>query len=168
MYFWFLFALLFLCFIQFLSLLDLKKKLPLKLYTTFILLFLFSCLGYALGFPGGSDGQESACNAGDVRHGGSISGLPWRRKCYPTPEYLLRESHGQRRLAGYSLWGHKESDTSKHLNTHKILMCEKTRSLNSVLDMLSLQWLSNIQVDMSGIPLNIWIRYSREESELEI
>ena len=37
------------------------------------------------GFPDGSAGKESACNAGDV---GSIPGLgrfPWRRERLPTP-----------------------------------------------------------------------------------
>ena len=33
--------------------------------------FLITLLYYLLGFPGGSDGKESACNAGDP---GSISG----------------------------------------------------------------------------------------------
>ena len=28
----------------------------------------------------------------------------------PTPVFLAGESHGQRSLAGYSPWGHKESD----------------------------------------------------------
>ena len=28
----------------------------------------------------------------------------------PTPVFLPGESHGQRNLAGYSPWGHKESD----------------------------------------------------------
>ena len=32
---------------------------------------------------------------------------PWRRKWQPTPVFLPGESHGQRRLVGYSLWGHK-------------------------------------------------------------
>ena len=31
----------------------------------------------------------------------------------PTPVFLPGESHGQRSLAGYSPWGHKESDTTK-------------------------------------------------------
>ena len=45
-----------------------------------------------LGFPGGSDGKESACNAGDL---GSIPGLrkiPWRRAWQPTPVFLPGES----------------------------------------------------------------------------
>ena len=29
--------------------------------------------------------------------------------------YLPGEAHGQRSLTGYSLWGHKESDTTEHL-----------------------------------------------------
>ena len=37
-------------------------------------------------------------------------GKIWRRKCQPTPGFLPGESHGPRNLAGYSLWGHKESD----------------------------------------------------------
>ena len=32
--------------------------------------------------------------------------------------FLPRESHGQRSLAGYSLWGRKESDTTQQLSTH--------------------------------------------------
>ena len=45
----------------------------------------------------------------------------WRRKCQPTPVFLPGESHGQRSLEGYSLWGHKESDTTErltHTHTH--------------------------------------------------
>ena len=38
---------------------------------------------------------------------------PLERKWQPTLAFLLGESHGQRSLAGYSPWGHKESDTSK-------------------------------------------------------
>ena len=32
---------------------------------------------------------------------------PWRRKWQPTPVFLPGESHGQRSLAGYSLWVEK-------------------------------------------------------------
>ena len=38
---------------------------------------------------------------------------PWRRAWQPIPVCLPRESHGQRSLAGYSPWGHKESDTTE-------------------------------------------------------
>ena len=71
------------------------------------------------GFPCGSDGKESACNAGDLD---SIPGLgrsPGEGKP-PTPVFWPREFHGL-----YSQWDHKESDmtqvtehTHTHTNTH--------------------------------------------------
>ena len=33
--------------------------------------------------------------------------IPWRRKWQPTPAFLPGKSHKQRRLVGYSPWGHK-------------------------------------------------------------
>ena len=39
---------------------------------------------------------------------GAFIQLQWRRKWQPTPLFLPGESHGQRSLAGYSPWGHKE------------------------------------------------------------
>ena len=33
----------------------------------------------------------------------------------------LENPHGQRSLAGYSPWGHEESDTTKQLNTAHLL-----------------------------------------------
>ena len=53
----------------------------------------------------------TAGDAGDV---GSIPGsgrFPWRRKWHPTPVFLSGEFHRLKSLAGYSSWGHKESDT---------------------------------------------------------
>ena len=43
-----------------------------------------------------------------------------------TPVFFLGELHKQRTLAGYCLWGHKESDTTErlthtHTHTHKHL-----------------------------------------------
>ena len=42
--------------------------------------------------------------------------IPWRRKWQSTPVLLPGKSHGQRSLVGYSLWGHRESDTTERLN----------------------------------------------------
>ena len=39
--------------------------------------------------------------------------IPWRRKWQHTPVFLPGKSHGQRSLAGYSPWGHTESDTTE-------------------------------------------------------
>ena len=72
---------------------------------------LFSAVG--LGFPGGSDGKESACDAGDP---GSIPGFgrsPGDRNGLPTLVFLPGESHGEKSLAGYSPSGRKESDTTE-------------------------------------------------------
>ena len=41
--------------------------------------------------------------------------IPWGRKWQPTPAFLPGEFHEQRSLGGYSLWGHKESDTTEWL-----------------------------------------------------
>ena len=61
-----------------------------------------------MGFPGGSDSKASACNAGTwVQSLGQED--PWRRKWQPTVVLLPGQSHRQRRLMGYSPWGHKES-----------------------------------------------------------
>ena len=38
--------------------------------------------------------------------------IPWRRKWQPTPVLLPAESHGQRRLAGYSPWVRKSRTQS--------------------------------------------------------
>ena len=65
-------------------------------------------------FPGGSVSKESACNAGDM---GSILGLSrsQKRRLQPTLVLLPGEFLGQRRLAGYRPWGHKESDMTEWL-----------------------------------------------------
>ena len=70
-------------------------------------------------FPGGSDGKESACTAGDL---GLIPGLgrfPWRRGQLPTAVFLPGEFHGQRSPVGYSPWGCKESNITERLSLLK-------------------------------------------------
>ena len=60
---------------------------------------------YLLGFPGGSDGKEFTCNAGDL---GSIPGLgrsPGEGHGNPLQDSCLENPHGQRSLEGYSPWG---------------------------------------------------------------
>ena len=39
--------------------------------------------------------------------------IPWKRAWQHTLVFLPGESHGQRRLVGYSPWGHKEQDTTE-------------------------------------------------------
>ena len=69
-----------------------------------------------LGFPGGSDGKEFACNAGNL---GSILGLgrsPGEWNSYPLQDSCLENPHGQRSLADYSPWGPKELDTTEQFS----------------------------------------------------
>ena len=54
------------------------------------------------GFPGGSDGKESSCNAGDWSDPW-VGKIPWRRAWQPTPVFLPGESHGLRRQS-VGLW----------------------------------------------------------------
>ena len=51
---------------------------------------------------------------------GSIpeSGISLRKEVEPTPVFLLRESHGQRKLVGYSPGGCKELDRTERRSTH--------------------------------------------------
>ena len=51
----------------------------------------------------------------ETRFDAWVRKIPWRRKCLPTPVFLPGESHGQKNLAGYSPWGHKELDTTEQL-----------------------------------------------------
>ena len=41
----------------------------------------------------------------------------------PSPVFLPGKSQGQRRLAGYSPWGHKESDTTEHARKQLVMQC---------------------------------------------
>jgi len=65
-----------------------------------------------LGLPCGSVVKNLPASAGDV---GWIPGWgrsPGEGKGNPLQYSCLEKSHGQRSLAGYNLWGHKELDTT--------------------------------------------------------
>ena len=70
-----------------------------------------------MGFPGGSDSKESACNAGDM---GLIPGLgrfPGGGHGNPVQYSCLENPYGPRSLAGYRPWDYKELDTTERLST---------------------------------------------------
>ena len=71
-----------------------------------------------MGLPCGSDGKESACNAGTPRFNPWVRKILWGREWQSAPAFLFGEFHGQRSLANYSPWGHKESDMTEQLSTH--------------------------------------------------
>ena len=60
--------------------------------------------------------KKLPANAGDVKEEGGED--PWRRTWQTTPEFLPGESHRQRSLAGYSLYGTKSPKELKQLNMH--------------------------------------------------
>ena len=67
-------------------------------------------------------------NAGDVRDMGSIPGLGRSPGVGNSslPQYsCLEKFHGQRKLAGYSPWGHKESERAEYLSTGSSIMIIK-------------------------------------------
>ena len=66
--------------------------------------------------PGGASGKEPTCQYRRPKRPGfdpCVGKIPWRREWQPTPAFLLGTFHGQRGLAGYSPWGHKELDTTE-------------------------------------------------------
>ena len=74
-----------------------------------------------MGFPNDSMGREFAYNAGDMREmhiHTQVRKISWKGKWQPTPLFLPGKSHRQRSLVGYSLQGHKESNTIEHSTQH--------------------------------------------------
>ena len=49
--------------------------------------------------------------------------MPWRRAWQHTPVFLLGEPHGQRSLADYSRWSHRESDMTEAAEAHVQALC---------------------------------------------
>ena len=73
------------------------------------------------GFPGSSYSKESSCSAGDPGLIPELGISPGGRHGPPLQYSFLGNPHGQRRLVGYTPWGHKESDTTEatyYAHTH--------------------------------------------------
>ena len=78
----------------------------------------FKILGWGGGWgtPGGCRGKEAICQCKTCKRGGFdpwVEKIAWKGKWQPTPVFLPGEFHGQRSLAGYSPWGHKESNLTE-------------------------------------------------------
>ena len=71
---------------------------------------------------------------------------PWRKEWQPAPIFLPGDSHGQRSLAGYSLWwqrvGHSWSNWAQHVSIQAIwymqswlvrTTCDKTWSMRKII-----------------------------------
>ena len=71
---------------------------------------------YMMGFQGGTSGKEPTCQC--RRHKRCelhpwVRKIPWRRAWQAISVFLPEESHGQRTLAGYSLRGCKQLNTTE-------------------------------------------------------
>jgi len=65
---------------------------------------------------GGSVGKKICLQCGRPGFNSWVGKIPCRREWQPTPVFWPGEFHGQRSLAGYSPWGHKESDMTKKIS----------------------------------------------------
>ena len=77
-----------------------------------------------LGFPGGTV-VKNVCQFRRCKRQGFdpwVGKIPWSRKWQPTPVFLRGKFHGERSLAGYSPWGHEESDMSMHAQAKSSVM----------------------------------------------
>ena len=84
-----------------------------KFSSVFFLIYIYSTLYKNRSFPGGSNGKESACNAGDMSLIPGSGRSPGEGNGHPHQYFCLENLHGQRSLAGYGPQGHKESDTTE-------------------------------------------------------
>ena len=59
--------------------------------------------------------KKLPANAGDRRYRSDpwVGKILWRRAWQPTPVFLPGESYGQRSLASYGPWGHKDLDMTE-------------------------------------------------------
>ena len=69
------------------------------------------------GLPSWLSDKEFACRCRRCRFDSWVGKIPWSRK-QPIPVFLSGKFQRQRSLAGYSLWGWKESDTAEYSGTH--------------------------------------------------
>ena len=110
-----------------------------------------------MGFPGGSDGKESDCNAGDL---GSIPGLgrsPGEGNGSPLQYSCLENPMDRGPWLGYSPWGHKESYFTFTLRllylilTNGLLKCNK-HTQNTYIIAYSLMHFHNTQIKRRASP----------------
>ena len=95
--------------------------------------------------------------AASARRGFSpwIRKIPWKRKWQPTPVCLPGKSHRQRSLVSYSPWGHKESDMTEQLSTHRHMHSSSCgwKSLTLPSCCISQNWLWNANGEFKSVIL---------------
>ena len=70
-----------------------------------------------LSCTGGSNGKEYACHAGDLCLIPGLGRSPGGGHDNPLLYSCLENPPGQRSLAGYSAWGHEESEMTEKIST---------------------------------------------------
>ena len=74
--------------------------------------------------------------------------IPWRRKWKATPVFLPGNSHGQRRLEGYSSWSCKESSMTEVTVHARTYMYTSVQLLSSV-RLVVIPWTAACQASLS-------------------
>ena len=96
------------------------------------------------GLPRWLSSRESACLGSPLLEGRRcafnpwVRKFPWRRKWQPILVFLPATSHGQKRLTGYNLWGHKELDMTYQLNHHHHSSRPDFKKLHLIILMLNI------------------------------
>ena len=92
-----------------------------------------------------------------------IGKIPWRREWQPTPVFVPGEFHGQRILAGYSPWGHKELDMPERL-THTLIVIltitvlEENRMRSWLLNLL-IPGQTHCRASLNSAKVNLLLRF---------
>ena len=105
------------------------------------------CACMYVGFPGGAS-KEPACQCKRCkrrRFDPWVGKIPWRRVWQTTPVFLPGELHGQRRMAGCSLWGHNRV---RHNLAMKQQPCDHMKSLSRV-RLFATPWTVTYQAPLS-------------------
>ena len=76
-----------------------------------------------VGFPGGSDGKESACSSGDPSSFPGLERSLGEGNGYPHPVFWPGNFHRQRSLADHSPRSCTESDTTESLSLSSSCVC---------------------------------------------
>ena len=103
------------CFFSVLWLNLLKPQFPLQWTSKFTVSIKDSVAGVqqmgaatgSKGLPSWLSGKESTCQCRRRGFDPWVRKIPWDKKWQRTPLFLPWQSHGQKRLAGYSPWHHK-------------------------------------------------------------
>ena len=90
-----------------------------------------------------------------------VGKIPWRRSWQPSPVFFPGESHEQRSLASYSLWGRKELDATEHARTIVLELLENGalwlfRVPKRLLWLLQLAWTAQCSNDLKKLILSPW------------